>query len=790
MKVNVKKLGSLILTTTVGCMSAMPVSADKLYGDVSGDGYLTAVDSSLILTQVLNGGVLSDDSIELGKVSGSDELTINDAVLVLQKVLDLKNTFPVEVNGGGSDTDNDTSESTTESVTENTTDSSESETEGSTESTETTTAEATITLADNGSVVDGSGAVADNTNNIITITQAGVYTISGTLSDGQIIINSDNDVEIILNGVDITSSKGSPFYALNGDMDLKLQKGTTNTLTDVAVYTDVDAEDGEPDACLFSKDRITIKGAGELVVNGNASDGIASKDELKIKNGKVTVNAVDNGIRAKDYISISGGTINVTSGGNGIKCTKNHVIINEDDKAVDITINAGNNGIKAETYMTIDGGTINATANNNTIASGTGDLVVNGGTITCTAKGTDTENYNYDGLKSSSASVIINGGTIVTDVSQDSIQGAVNVDVEGGNLNLTSGDNGITSDAEILINGGETTISAVGKGVKATTDLNIKSGTLNITSTDDSVHSNGTITIDNGTIIASTGDDGVHADDTLTVNGGNITISKSYEGLEAVYITINDGNISVVASDDGINANGGADNSGMGGNDQNTPWGRPSGGLGGSSSSGSSGGSDSSSGSSSSSDSTETPLITINGGYIFINASGDGIDSNGNIIVNGGTTVVDGPSSNGDGALDCGDNNNTITYNGGLLLAVGSSGMDEAPSVSDTGAKAIKYRPSSSISSGTLTTICDSNGNVLAAYKNKKTVQSIVFGAEGLTSGSTVTINQGGTYSGELDANGFATGGTVSGATQLGTLTISSSSVTTSNASSGSNTRP
>ena len=192
MKVNVKKLGILILTTTFGCMSAMSVSADKLYGDVSGDGYLTAVDSSLILTQVLNGGVLGDDSIELGKVSGSDELTINDAVLVLQKVLDSKNTFPVEVNGGGSDTD--TSESTTESLTENTADSSESETEGSTESTETTTAEATITLADNGSVVDGSGAVADNTNNIITITQAGVYTFSVTLSDSQIIVNSDNDV--------------------------------------------------------------------------------------------------------------------------------------------------------------------------------------------------------------------------------------------------------------------------------------------------------------------------------------------------------------------------------------------------------------------------------------------------------------------------------------------------------------------------------------------------------------------------------------------------------------------
>ena len=61
-------------------------------------------------------------------------------------------------------------------------------------------------------------------------------------------------------------------------------------------------------------------------------------------------------------------------------------------------------------------------------------------------------------------------------------------------------------------------------------------------------------------------------------------------------------------------------------------------------------------------------VIEINGGNIYINADGDGLDSNGRLIINGGEIYVDGPENNGNGALDCGIN---ATINGGILVAAG-----------------------------------------------------------------------------------------------------------------------
>ncbi len=806
-----RKVTSFAVSLIFLVTSIVPTFAQGILGDVSGDGILTSVDSALILEQVLKGGILSGEVLELGKVSGEKELSVNDASLVLGRVLNLDNLFPVEkgekqtTEGTTAEIDEETTEGATAGFGEETTEGTTTEvdeetTEGATagfgeETTEGTTAEideettegttfgeAYITLEDGNSVVSGAGVSIDGDD--IVISQGGVYYVSGKLSDGRIVVNSEFDVEVVFDGVEISNSTGSPFYSISGDVDLKLQKGSKNVLTDAEIYSDVDA-DGEPDACLFTKDRLTIKGGGELTINANFGDGIASKDEIKIKNGKVSVISADDAIRGKDYIKITGGTLDLTAGGDGIKSTKGYITIDQSDKNVDIIVNAGKNGIKAETYLQIDNGEIDVTCNNNCIVASTGDLTVTGGVIGCSAKGTDTVNYNYDGIKASATNVYITGGKITTDVSQDSIQAGLLIQIEGGTLDLTSGDNGITSDGDVCLKGGEITLNTVGKGVKAETDLNIYDGvTVVAECTDDAIHSNGSIYIYGGDLTLSTGDDGVHADVAIVVSGGEINVTKSYEGIEAVDITIDGGTISIVSSDDGFNANGGSDNSGMGGNDKNEPWGRP----------GSSGGSSSSSGESSSGSSSstteETPCITINGGYIFVNALGDGIDSNGNIIFNGGTVIVDGPSSDGDGALDCGDNNNTIAYNGGVLLAVGSSGMAEAPSVSTSGKHAIKYNLSNSISSGNNITICNSDGDVLVSYKNKKTIKSIVFAEENIQGGDKILIYSGGTLLGEFDKNDVLLVGTVSGAEELATITISESSVTTSSGSSSSSGMP
>ena len=72
-----------------------------------------------------------------------------------------------------------------------------------------------ITLNKTTATVSGSGAKADGST--ITITEEGVYVVSGTLEDGQIIVDaSDSDkVQIVLDGVHINhlrSRSGQSFH--------------------------------------------------------------------------------------------------------------------------------------------------------------------------------------------------------------------------------------------------------------------------------------------------------------------------------------------------------------------------------------------------------------------------------------------------------------------------------------------------------------------------------------------------------------------------------------------------
>lgn len=51
-------------------------------------------------------------------------------------------------------------------------------------------------------------------NNVVTITSAGTYSISGELKDGQIVVSAgeEDKVQIQLNNANITSSNSAPIY--------------------------------------------------------------------------------------------------------------------------------------------------------------------------------------------------------------------------------------------------------------------------------------------------------------------------------------------------------------------------------------------------------------------------------------------------------------------------------------------------------------------------------------------------------------------------------------------------
>jgi hypothetical protein len=534
---------------------------------------------------------------------------------------------------------------------------------------------ANIALAGDAIILEGEGASVDGS--VVTITSAGTYSISGTLTDGQIIVDTEDEetVYLILEGVDITCSTGAPIYVSNAEKTvITLADATENTVTDGASYVFEEADSDEPDAAVFSHDDLTINGGGSLTVNANYKNGITSKDDLKITGGTITVNAVNDGIKGRDSIAVLDGTITVNAGGDGLQS-------NNDEDA-------------EEGYVVIEGGIFDITAGLDGIQAQT-SLTVSGGELT----------------------IVAGGGSI--DSSGGSAWGGPGME---GNPN-------------------QTTESA--KGLKAGTDLTIMDGVIQIDSLDDAIHSNDSITIDGGDILLASGDDGIHADAVLTINGGDLNITRSYEGLESVVITINDGTIHLTASDDGINASDGSGDAAFGAQPMQgaAPGGFESG----------------------------DNYLYINGGYLFVDANGDGIDANGPIEMTAGTVIVNGPTNDGNGPLDY---LGTFNISGGYLVAVGSSGMAEAPSTTST-QYSVMYNYASAQAAGTVVHIETESGQDVLTFVPTKQYQSVLLSSPELENGLTYVVYSGGSSSGTL-TDGLYSGGTYTGGTQVASFTIAS----------------
>ena len=196
----------------------------------------------------------------------------------------------------------------------------------------------------------------------LTITKAGNYKITWTLNDGQIVVETDdeNAVKLILAWVNISNSSTSPIYVSNAKQTIiYLEDWTTNTLEDANDYF-FDNEDEEPNATIFSKDDLVIMWNWSLEVTANYNDAIASKDDLYIENGNITINSVDDWIRWKDYLQIDGWNISITSDWDSLKAD------NEDEGQIfinwwDIEISSWDDWVHAEVALTINWWNINIT---------------------------------------------------------------------------------------------------------------------------------------------------------------------------------------------------------------------------------------------------------------------------------------------------------------------------------------------------------------------------------------------------------------------------------------------
>ena len=162
--------------------------------------------------------------------------------------------------------------------------------------------------------------------------------------------------------------------------------------------------------------------------------------------------------------------------------------------------------------------------------------------------------------------------------------------------------------------------------------------------------------------------------------------------------------------------------------------------------------------------------LTINGGTVYVNAGGDGIDSNSYIVMTGGALVVDGPTGNGNGGLDY---NNYFTVTGGYLVVAGSSGM--AQNISDSSTQCGALMAVSGGTAGTPVTVADAYGNVIISFTPAKSYNALNISTPDMKTGTTYTIYQSGTLTGSTQiVKDCYTGGTIEGGTELTTFEQSS----------------
>lgn len=361
----------------------------------------------------------------------------------------------------------------------------------------------------------------------ITITEAGVYNLTGTLDSGVVKIDTTGDVKLVLNNVSITNSSGPAIYVANAEnVIIHTVEGSTNYLEDGATYSGYDAE---VIGTIFSHDDITFEGSGTLEVKSNSEDAIVSKDDLNINSGTFKISSVDDGIRGKDSVYIKNGTFNITSSGDGIKSTndtdveKGYILI--ENGTFDITSDL--DAIQSQTKLLIEDGTFNITTGGGSSNSSSNSNSQNNWGHWGSSTSSDTTSAK--GLKSGD-NLVIENGTFTFNTSDDAIHCNNYVGIKNGTLTIDSGDDGIHADTELIIDGGKIDIAKSYEGLEAS-KITINGGDINVVADDDGINVAG------GNDSSSFGRPGANSfssssDNVLTINGGTIYVNATGDGID------------------------------------------------------------------------------------------------------------------------------------------------------------------------------------------------------------------------------------------------------------------
>lgn len=272
-----------------------------------------------------------------------------------------------------------------------------------------------VALSDSGTTADGDGVSVDG--NVVTISAAGTYVLSGELTDGQVVVDADGEkVQLVLAGASVSSADSAAVYVKAAKkVFLTLADGTQNTLATTGEYAASD--EANIDGAVWTKSDLTVNGAGSLSVSSASGHGIVCKDDLVMVSGNVNVEAAGHAIQAKDSATLTGGEWVLTAGTDGIHCGADEDTSGEKGSVLiaggSVSITAGSDGVDAAGVLEVDGGDVGVSAGDDGLHAEYA-LQVDGGSIKVSK--------SYEGLEGST--VTINAGEVDITSSDDGINAA------------------------------------------------------------------------------------------------------------------------------------------------------------------------------------------------------------------------------------------------------------------------------------------------------------------------------------------------------------------------------